>query len=278
MKNNNLLTSFSIGLVLFILGIACLLTTHSKYIGDQVIENLPIIVELHDSIPAKVVTELLDEFKANEAIKSKSVQYISKEQAKSMMLGELENTLLQEADANPFQASILIRMNAAYYTETYLEDLATQLRDRSYIQDVYYQNDFYQQVKDNINKALIFPFILSIILLLFAIIMIFNTVKLNLKSDAKKIKIMDLVGAKPSFIQKPYTKSAIQMGFQAWIFALILLFLFLFIINSSAISIFEFLRIPVALGVILFLLIIGILVPLFTTKRLVSAFVSRNYQ
>jgi len=278
LKNNNLLTSFSIGLVLFILGIACLLTTHSKFIGDRVLENLPIIIELKDSIPSESMTTLMDELQSNEAIKSQTVEFISKEQAKKMMLGNLENTVLNTEDENPFQASIVMRMNAPYYTETYIVDLADQLRSRAYISDVYYQTDFYGQVKTNINKLLIFPFILAFVLLLFAIVMIYNTVKLNLKTDAQKIRIMDLVGAKPTFIQKPYTQSAALMGLQGWIIASILLFLFLFIANTTEISVIEFLNIPMVLGVILFLFIIGLVVPLFTTKRMISSYLAKIYE
>jgi len=87
-----------------------------------------------------------------------------------------------------------------------------------------------------------------------------------------------LVGAKPTFIQKPYTQSAALMGLQGWIIASILLFLFLFIANTTEISVIEFLNIPMVLGVILFLFIIGLVVPLFTTKRMISSYLAKIYE
>ena len=88
-----------------------------------------------------------------------------------------------------------------------------------------------KDINDNMTIITLFLFGFAIILLLTAIILINNTIKLALFSQRFLIRSMQLVGATAGFIQGPFLRRAIWYGFLSGVLACGLLFMLISYVN-----------------------------------------------
>jgi len=159
----------------------------------------------------------------------KEVAYVSKEEAlKNFTEKHQDNQVLMdslsEVGANPFLASLDIK---AFQANQY-EAVAKFLDDptfNSLIEKVnYYETkpviERIFSLTSNFNKAGV---AFSVILILLAALVAFNTIRLSIYNSREEIKIQRLVGAANWFIRGPFVIQGIICGFFA---ALICLFLF----------------------------------------------------
>ena len=77
----------------------------------------------------------------------------------------------------------------------------------------------------------------------FAIAIIYNTIKIALMTDHEKIKTMRLVGAKDDFIQKPYLSKMTRVGLSAGLISIGLMALLLISFVSISDEFLSFLRV-----------------------------------
>lgn len=276
-QNNRFFTSFSIIAVLFILGIFGLLMLHSQYVGHKVKEQLNIVIEFTDDYKAAEKEDLLNQLKNHEAIIESSIAFHDKAGAKDVMLGDMaEEYLMDDAD-NPFRDMLVFNVASAYYKEGYIDNLADHLKSRSFVKDVVYQKDFERYLDQLIKEISIIPLILSILLTILSISLIYNTVRLTLESDKKKIKTMELVGASHSFIKRPYMSSALKIGLISAFIAIILLFLLIQLMSLRIPDIQPFINYQYIAIICVLLLVIGVLIPYIATSLIVSKYLKHIY-
>jgi cell division transport system permease protein len=162
----------------------------------------------------------------------KEVEYVSKEEALTKFSERHQDDpvlmeSLEEVGYNPFLASLNIKaFNPGQY-----EEVAGFLEDSSY-GSIIEKVDYYQRkpvierifaLTSNLNTAGI---ILSLVLVIVAILVAFNSVRLAIYNCREEIKIQRLVGASNWFIRGPFlVQGAVTGAFSA----LITLFLFTFL-------------------------------------------------
>ena len=80
------------------------------------------------------------------------------------------------------------------------------------LSEVSYRADVFKDYSTNLQKIIYFVLLLAVLLLFIAIAMINNTIRLALFSKRFLIKTMQLVGATPKFIKRPFLLNAIGQG------------------------------------------------------------------
>jgi len=267
MQSNRFWTSLSIVIVLFILGIYGLITIHSAYVADKIKEQLNIVVEFSHTYSDIDKTHLFEELKNHEAIISSSIQFLTKDDAAKIMLGDLNQDYFEE---NPFRDVIIFNVSAAYFDQSYLDNLTVHLKDRAYIKDVVYQADFQQSIDNTIKDFSIIPLLLGLLLTILCIVLIYNTVGLSLESNKRKIRTMELVGAKMDYIKRPYVTSALRMGVISAFIAIILLIGLLLYFTMKFDRLGTLINIGYVGVVCLALIIIGLCIPYLATQMMLS--------
>jgi cell division transport system permease protein len=208
-------------LVLFLVGLVCLLLFVARDISNSVRENINLSVILDDQADATYVKRI--ENYLTTASYAKSVEYISKDAALKdhvMSLGENPKEFL---GYNPLQASIEVKLNAGYANNDSVNMIQKKLKSFEHIDNISYQKDVVTLVNDNVRKLSYILLGIALALLIVSVALINNTIRLDVYSNRFLINTMQMVGATYWFIRKPYLLRSILNGFIAALISVVLI-------------------------------------------------------
>jgi cell division transport system permease protein len=217
----HLSSTLSMSLVLFLVGLVCLMLLVARDMSKTVKESINLSIVLDDDI-GKQYEQRIEKYLMASPF-TKSIHYISKEEALKehvASLGENPQTFL---GYNPLMASIEVKLNEDYANVDSIAKVETKLKTFENINRVVFQKDMMTLVNENIKRLSFILLGLAAILLLVSIALIYNTIRLSLYSNRFLINTMRLVGATNWFIRKPYLGNSMLNGFVASIFAVLLL-------------------------------------------------------
>ena len=217
-RNANLTATFSVSLVLFMIGLLTLTLFLARDMTRYVKENLNLSIVLSDEITPKQ-TERIKKF-LEKSDYAKSVDLISKEQALQEHIQNLGDNPEDFLGFNPLLASLEVKLNEKYANADSVSVLEKKLSKYKVIQKVSYQKDMITMVNENIKKISIILLGIAAILMLISFALINNTVRLSIYSNRFLINTMKLVGATHWFIRKPYIKRSVLNGVIAAVIAL----------------------------------------------------------
>lgn len=224
-------STISMTLVLFLMGIVCLLLSTANDLSRYVKENLTLSLVLNEDIENSEILKLQKNLDIQTFVKS--TQYITKEKAIESLTEELGENPVDFLGYNPLLASIEVKLYNNYANNDSIESVKAFMKRYPQIKEINYQKDLIQAVNDNANK-------ISIVLLVFAAIMLFisfalinNTIRLSIHSNRFLINTMKLVGANNGFIRRPYVLNNVICGIIASILAIGLITLLLYYIQSD---------------------------------------------
>ena len=89
--------------------------------------------------------------------------------------------------------------------------------------DVDYPKELMESIHSNIRKISIILLAVALLLTFVSFVLINNTMRLSIYARRFSIRTMQLVGAKPSFIRRPFMSNAFWVGFISAMFACALL-------------------------------------------------------
>ena len=122
--------------------------------------------------------------------------------------------------------------------------------------EVVYIESLIGAIQENLTKVSMLFTAISILLLMTVIWLIRNTIRLSIYAQRFLIRSMELVGAEPWFIQKPYVFNMIRHGFGGGILASLLLLLGLYF-SANYFPPLRQVFVPEQMGILLFILIFG---------------------
>ena len=223
-----LMSMVSIALVLFLLGVFALLMMHAQNLSNHLKENIGFEVVMNSNVKEDKILQLQKELDAMPAVKS--TEYITKEEAIQRLSEDLGEDFLQWLgnEENPLLPSIDVRFNAEWANNDSIAAFQTQLMKNKDIKDIYYQKSLVGLIDQNVRRIGVVLMIASLVLLIIAITLIRNTIRLIIYSKRFLVRSMQLVGATPSYIRRPFIRSGILQGFFGALLADILLALLLY--------------------------------------------------
>lgn len=220
-KTSSLTVVISLALVLFMLGLLGLIIINAKKLSNHIKENIGFQVVLKDTT-SQAELDIL-QLELNSSPYSKQVEYISKEQAAQKLQKDLGEDFISFLGYNPLLSSLDVKLNSDYANVDSLAAFEKGILQKHFVKEVIYHKDMIKQVNDNAKIISLYILIFSALLLIVAIALINNTIRLSIYSKRFLIRTMYLVGATQAFITRPFIFKGIKQGIVAGFLAGLLL-------------------------------------------------------
>ena len=214
-------TIFSIALVLLMLGMLGLILVHAKNLSNYVKENIVLNIIVDEGAKETDVLAFQKQLNGNTAIKQ--TLYVNKEVAQHNLTKDLGEDFVNFLGYNPLLSTIDVYLKADYANTKSIDALKKSLEKNPVVKEVIYQSSLIDMVNKNISTISLIVLGFAIILLVIAIALINNTIRLAIFSQRFLIKSMQLVGATKNFIRKPFILVAALHGLIASFIAIIIL-------------------------------------------------------
>ena len=207
-------TIVGIVMVLFIVGVVSWFGLGLNHLKDSKIESYEIDLFFNDGVN-DLELGLIETEIANK-------EYTSGAYYKSAT--EAWETYINDVDAagdltiidgeNPLKQSIIMTLKKEYFSLEQMQEIEKELLAEydGQLDEVSYREDVFADYSTNLQKIIYFILLIALMLLFIAIGMINNTIRLALFSKRFLIKTMQLVGATPGFIRRPFILSAVGQG------------------------------------------------------------------
>ena len=270
--STNISTIVGMSLVLFVLGLLGLILLNAKMLSDYAKENIGFAIYLNKNVKEADVIQLKKTLDAE--IYVKSTQYIDEERAVEILkedLGE-EEDFMDFLEYNPLLASIDIKLNPEYAHLDSLNVFESRLLENPQIHEVDIRKDLAVLINENVRKISLLLLCFTGLLLIIAIGLINNTIRLTIYSQRFLIKTMQLVGATHGFIRMPFVIKGIINGIISALLAILFLYGVFYLTQQNLPELIDLQNIELYLSLFSIVMILGILISWFSTSLAVSKY------
>jgi cell division transport system permease protein len=160
-----------------------------------------------------------------------SIKYISKKEAARRFKQEFGEDVMSLLEFNPFPASFTIFLTQENRSAEGAKRIKIQLEKYPEIDEVVYQEPLLLTIDRYIMIIYFVLVLMSIIIIVIAITLINNTIRLTIYARRDIIHIMRLVGATERFVRRPFLIEGILQGMIGSLIAALLIYYSIKIIN-----------------------------------------------
>jgi cell division transport system permease protein len=255
----------SITLVLFTLGLLGLIMLQANSLSNYIKENIGFEIIVKPGVKEADVLHLKKILDTRVYVKS--TEYISTEEATrrlSAMLGDDFIDFLG-GENNPLLPSIDLRFNAPWANSDSLAIIEAEVLQNKTVKEVYYQKSLVHLINKNLRKISLGLLGFSLLLLLIAMALVNNTIRLSIYSRRFIIRTMQLVGATEGFIRLPFVAKGISLGFVSAVIALAFLSGIIAVMQQQIPELALLINFKTLAFLYLFILVLGMLMSGFST-------------
>ncbi len=220
-RNSYLTSAISVSLVLCLIGLEGILLLSADSLITRMRENITLTAVLSPEADSTQCARL--ETILSSGGRCSSFHYVSAQEALEehiRSLGEDPSTFL---GYNPLSASYEIHPTDAYSAPDSLALIAGQLEALPYVTEVIYPRDLADLMNSNIQDFSLILLAVALALLLVSMVLIVNTIRLQIYAKRFIINTMTLVGATSWVIRRPFVLRNMMMGFLSGLVALAIL-------------------------------------------------------
>lgn len=265
-------TTISITLVLFLLGMIGLLMLNANRVSEYVKENLSLTVTFAADAREAEIRQIEKQLLATPQVKS--VKYIDKEEAARQMEENLGEDFVATLDMTPLLPTMEVKLFAEYADERGMEAIAQTVRDFKPVREVYFEQDVVNLIHDNIRRISLVLLCFSAVMLLVAITLINNTVRLMVYSKRFLIRTMQLVGATRGFIRRPFLAQGVAQGLIGGLLANAMLAGVIFLAAKELPGVIGFNDVTSVAALFVAVFAIGVLMTIASTASSVNKYLS----
>ena len=200
----------SITLVLFLMGVLGLLVINATKVEKHFKEQIALSIDLKEGVKDIEIKQIQQSLKLSDYVKSS--RFISKEEAATIAQEENGEEFMDFIGYNPFQNSIDVFLNSEFVTLNSLEEIKTDLLQKSYIDEVRYDIDLVSLMNKNVKRISFWLIAISGVFAFIAMLLINSSIRLAVYSKRFIIKTMQMVGATKHFIRRPFIWKSIRLG------------------------------------------------------------------
>jgi cell division transport system permease protein len=262
----------SISLVLFLLGLLGMVLINARVLSDYFRESLSFSIMLNEEAKEADIRMLQKDMDAKPYVKL--TEYISKEEAAAKLKGDLGEDFINFLGYNPLSPSIDVYLYAGYTSPDSVAKIEKYVMVYPFVKEVYYQESLLYLINENVKKISLFLIIISSFLLLVALSIINNTIRLSVYSKRFLIRTMQLVGATRSFIRRPFLLRSIIHGLVAALIAMTLLLGLFYLIEKEFFMLYTFQNTNMLLLLGASIIAIGIVINVISTFFSVNRYLS----
>jgi cell division transport system permease protein len=264
----------SITMALFVIGVFGALVIYSKELERLVKENIKVQVYLKNQITESQRGQI-EKSIASKSFVSKdqhAIEFISKDEAAKEFIKETGEDFRKFLGENPLRDAYLVKILETHHDGASLKKIKDEVEQIGGVFEVSYKENVIESIHKNITKIGLILMGLVALLLLIVVLLINNTLRLALFSQRFLIRSMQLVGARRSFIQRPFLIRAGIHGLVSGFLATTILIALLTVATKKIedLSLIQNNERLMALAATLILL--GILVAVASTYRAVSKY------
>ncbi|MDG1689513.1 MAG: permease-like cell division protein FtsX [Flavobacteriales bacterium] len=207
----------------------------------EIKEQLSMDILFHETVDESIVRMMEKKLKSMDGIVKKAL-YVSKEDAQKLMLKHVGKDAFEILDGvNPLPSSIHVNLSSSYVNPDSAANFADQITrgNEHIISEVAYNESQFLEIGTVFKNFELIMLFIAGILLIIAILLIYNTIRLAVFSKRFMIRTMQLVGAKSFFIRRPFILKAFYQGLISAILAVLFLLSLWYsftIINPNIIS------------------------------------------
>ncbi len=206
-------TILGISLVLFMLGLLLTIEYHSYRLTHDAQERITYKVDLSPDVSDSLALALKGRVEKMDFVKH--VDYISKEKAAEIFAEDLGEDFVGFAGYNPLYPSLMVNFNVALLPDNSSETLdrfCAEVGAQEGVTGVAYQENVVGELRDIFYRLSWFLIVFVALLLVITIVLISSLIRIALYSSRDTIATMRLVGAKSSFIARPFRLRSIAYG------------------------------------------------------------------
>jgi len=231
---------------IFVLAVAIMLVTGlcffqgiAGYLTSQIQNKIDIAAYFKEEAQEEDILTIKEEI-LSMSPNVKNIEYVSKEQALADFNEKHKDNpvlarALEEVGDNPFLPSLNITTNG---DPLQYEQVANVLQTSDF-SELIEKVDFSQK-KDTIEKVFsitktinIFGVLAGAVLIIIAMLVVFNTVKLAIENSKEEISTMKIVGASDWFVRGPFIIQGVIYGVIAFLISILLSGLFAFVLSPK---------------------------------------------
>ena len=269
--------TLSVALVLVILGLAAMVGIVTGRVTESVKENMGFVVVLAEDVSASDIDAVTQRIKSYGG--TRSVTYSSPEvilERWQKLVGEDED-IMRLAGVNPFSPELEVHVDATHAHPDSIALMSAPLELLPQVNEVRVTADLIEKVSSTMDSITLTLLIVAVALLLVSFVLIFNTVRLTVYSRRFLIHTMQLVGATPAFVRRPFLTENMVNGFVAGIIASAALAAILYGACRVDAAIAEAVCIEDAVMVMLAMTITGIIICLAASWVACNRYLSLSY-
>jgi len=207
-----LLAVLTIAAGLFVLGFFLVVNTNLQRLVGRWTESAELSVYLRDDISpeqTQVITELID--RSNLAVRREEV---SKAQAVDRFRQDFPDLAasVEKLEANPFPASIDVRLKTGAEAADSVDALATDLGRLAGVADVRYDRRWLDRLNAVVRIVRGIGLAIVVLLAIASALTVANVVRLAALARSEEIEIMQLVGAPLAYVRGPFIVEGFLQG------------------------------------------------------------------
>jgi cell division transport system permease protein len=267
LKTAYISTIIGIVLVLFIIGVVSWFALGLNHLKDSKIESFEIDLFFDESV--NDIELGLIEIEVEKKAYTRSASYRSSDEAWDIIKDEIggDSTLSVIDNQNPLNQSIIMTLKKEYFSKDSMNVIEKDLRSdyAESLLEISYPEEIFEDYNKNLQRLVYFVLLIAAMLLFIAIGMINNTIRLALFSKRFLIKTMQLVGATPSFIRRPFIWSAVGQGLLSGLIASTLVLGFIVLLERYNSLFLEMTNMTIFLIVLGGVVVFGIFITMTST-------------
>lgn len=215
-----------------VLGVFIPITNIATGAANDVRSRLMVEVFLKDAATQAQVNELKSKLEANPHVKS--VNYVSKEEAKQSLSGTLKDAS-ELLGKNPLPASFQVTPKDPDQVDVIVTSLSVQTpsgdaKTKTYvspaIDEVQNREDQTQKILTITGGVKFAMWGLAILLVLTTALLVGNTIRLSIYARRREVEVMRMVGATSWFIRWPFVIEGVFVGAAGGLVAILMLLVF----------------------------------------------------
>jgi len=220
-RSSSVGTVIGITLVLFMLGMLGFMLLNARQLERHFKENVK--VDLYLKRDMKEVDVMKFRKKLDLEAFTRETRYVTADEAAEQLKADMGEDFLGILGANPLLPSIELKVQEAFVSSDSLKWIAEHLRQDAHVHEVKYNPMVVENIDANMGRIRWVLLGFSALLLVIAVALINNTIRLAIYSKRFLIRTMHLVGATGWFIKKPFLGRSLWQGLIAAVLAIGLL-------------------------------------------------------
>src|SRR3954470_346722 len=202
LAGSTITTVVSLSLVLFMLGLLGIIILNASQLSNHIKENIGFQIILNENAKEADIAKLQKKLDVSSYVRS--TEFVSKEEAAARLKEDLGEDFIDFLGFNPLLASINVHLKAEYTNADSITWIEKEIVATHLTKEIIYQKSLINNINESVQKISVVILFFCSLLMVVALALINNTIRLSIYSKRFIIKTMQLVGATQGFIRRPF--------------------------------------------------------------------------